>query len=275
MQVRSLAYQTNLMFARFSGSVIDRGSHLIVQTPGNPGYHWGNYVIFDRPPVKGDLVVWTELFKREFPYYREPQHYVFAWEESAGARADCQEFLDAGFVLDSAVVLTASAGARSLVPPPRPNSRIEVRKIASEREWRDVIELQNLCADPKYINDYYSEFKERQMAQYRKMSEAGLGHWFGAYLEGRVVGDLGIFCEGSVGRYQSVGTHPEFRRRGVCGTLVHHAGSLMMKERGLSHLVMEADPEYHAARIYESVGFRRAEINHSLSWWRSSATSIA
>lgn len=31
---------------------------------------------------------------------------------------------------------------------------------------------------------------------------------------------------------------------------------------------MEADPEYHAARIYESVGFKRGEINYSLSWWK-------
>jgi len=32
---------------------------------------------------------------------------------------------------------------------------------------------------------------------------------------------------------------------------------------------MEADPDYHAARIYESVGFKRCEMTYQLSWWNN------
>ncbi len=263
MKVTSLGFQTNLMFTRFSGEVIDRGSYVLAQTPSNPGYHWGNYIIFDRPPRKGDLAAWTGIFKQEFPYYRQPQHFTFAWEHSARVASDTQEFVEAGFEEDSALVLTAERLQRSL----HPNSHLEVRKIVTDQQWREVIELQNLCAEPKFLNDYYQLFKERQMAQYRKMSEAGKGFWFGAYLNGRAVGDLGIFYEGETGRYQSVGTHPDFRRQGICGTLVYEAGSMILRDCGVRQLVMEADPDYHAARIYESVGFQRSEVNHSLSWW--------
>ena len=84
------------------------------------------------------------------------------------------------------------------------------------------------------------------------------------------MGDLGIFFEGPVGRYQMVGTHPDFRKQGICGTLVYEAGLMAFEEFALDHLVMEADPDYHAARIYESVGFNKAEINYSLSWWKKS-----
>jgi hypothetical protein len=35
---------------------------------------------------------------------------------------------------------------------------------------------------------------------------------------------------------------------------------------------MEADADYHAARIYESVGFKRHEINYALSWWKGKST---
>lgn len=259
-----MGFQTNLMFSRFSGSVTDKGSYTLVQTPSNPGYHWGNYIIFDRPPQKGDLKSWTQLFDSEFPYYKEPHHYVFAWEPTPQSDGDYEEFLSAGFETDSAVVLTTD----KLNPPPHLNQDVEVKKITSNEQWNDVVELQNLCADPKYMNDYYHEFKQRQMDQYRKMSEAGKGFWFGAYLEEKLVGDLGIFCEGKIGRYQSVGTHPDHRRQGICGTLVYQTGWSALKEFGVSNLVMEADPEYHAARIYESVGFQRNEVNHSLSWWK-------
>src|SRR5690348_502181 len=46
MQVESLAFTTDLMIRRLSGSAItDLGSHLVVRTPSNPAYHWGNYIL--------------------------------------------------------------------------------------------------------------------------------------------------------------------------------------------------------------------------------------
>ncbi len=59
------------------------------------------------------------------------------------------------------------------------------------------------------------------MASYRQMFEAGMASWFGAFMDGQLVGDLGVFCEGIVGRYQNVGTHPEYRRQGICFTARH------------------------------------------------------
>lgn len=269
MEIKSKGFLTNLMFARFAGSVTDKGHYTLIQTPSNPGYHWGNYLLFDGPPQKGDLKKWTELFDKEFPYYKEPQHYIFAWESlrpTTNLAANfADEFIAAGFELDPAVVLTAP----SLRQPPRIKAKIEIKKIISDQEWGQAIENQILCADPKHLNNYYRDFKLRQMDQYRKMSDSGKGFWFGAYLDNKLVGDLGIFFEKGIGRYQSVCTHPEYRRQGICGTLVYQSGLFAMKEFGLDQLVMEADPDYHAARIYESVGFQRNEVNQALSWWKS------
>ncbi|MGE4131472.1 MAG: GNAT family N-acetyltransferase [Bdellovibrionales bacterium] len=251
------------MFARFAGSVEDKGDHVLVKTPSNPGFHWGNFIIFDRAPRAGDLNKWKALFDREFPY-ASPHHYTFTWDTEDNQPGEAQEFINDGFELDSAVVLTAGA----LNPPPHPNSTIKIRKITTDEEWEQAHRLQIATSDPKYFNEYYEDFKRAQMLQYRKMSEAGLGYWFGAYSGVELVGDLGIFCENSIGRYQNVGTHPDFRGQGICGTLVYQAGLQATHEFDLHTLVMEADPEYHAARIYESVGFKRTEVNHALSWWR-------
>lgn len=121
----------------------------------------------------------------------------------------------------------------------------------------------------------YRAFKERQMARYRGMVRAGLGHWFGAFLEGRLVADLGVFRDGELGRFQSVGTHPNFRRRGICGTLVYRAASYAYEAMGIRTLVMVADEHYHAARIYESVGFRPTEKQRGLGWWNKEAAQEA
>lgn len=263
MNIRSLGRRTDFIFARFSGSVVDQGSYTLIKTPSNPGYHWGNYIVFDRAPRAGDLNAWKALFDQQFPYYSRPHHYAFTWDTLADDKGDYQQFLDDGFEFDSAVVLTATA----LNKPVHFNQDVSIKRIQSDSDWEAVVQLQTLCADPKFLNSSFDAFKRSQMDQYRQMSQAGKGNWFGAFIGETLVADLGLFFEGDIARYQNVGTHPEYRRQGLCGTLVYFAGNWAFDKFGVKTLVMEADPDYHAARIYESVGFTRSEVNHSLSWW--------
>jgi hypothetical protein len=97
------------------------------------------------------------------------------------------------------------------------------------------------------------------MARYRRLVRAGYGVWLGAFLWGELAADLGIFVGDGVARFQAVETAPRFRRRGLCGTLVAHAGRLALEQLGARKLVIVADPADGAARIYETVGFRPSE----------------
>ena len=99
------------------------------------------------------------------------------------------------------------------------------------------------------------------------MVQSGLGCWFGGFLGSRMVASLGIFRDGDVGRYQIVSTHAEFRRRGICGSLVYLSARHAFEEMGLTTLVMVADEDYHAARIYESAGFIPSEKILGVCWW--------
>ena len=65
MHVRSLGYRTDLFFPAFDGRIVDRGEYLVIQTPANPTYHWGNFLLFEAPPREGDLERWTQLFRQE------------------------------------------------------------------------------------------------------------------------------------------------------------------------------------------------------------------
>lgn len=65
MDVRSLAFRTDLFFPEFEGSVVDRGEYLAITTLQNPGYHWGNFLLFSRPPQAGDFGRWMEILRRE------------------------------------------------------------------------------------------------------------------------------------------------------------------------------------------------------------------
>ena len=91
------------------------------------------------------------------------------------------------------------------------------------------------------------------------MSTAGLGHWFGAFLNAKLIADCGLYCFNNIGRYQAVGTHPDFRKRGVCGNLIYESAQFGFEKLGTKTLVMVAEPAYHAAQVYESVGFKPSE----------------
>jgi len=262
MEIKSLSRKTDLIFSKFSGRFINKEHYALIQTPDNPGFHWGNYIIFQKAPVSGDLKRWKALFDSSFPYYDKPNHYVFTWEEPSSG--SYKEFLDAGFEFDEGVVLSTSDPVKTQ----NHNANVVVRKLQSDQDWGYALHNQVRCADPKYKDCNYEGFKREQMTQYRKMTDQGMGNWFGAFLGDQLVGDLGIFYEEDIARYQNVGTDPESRRKGVCQTLVYETARIALADYGVTTLVMEADAAGHAAKIYQSVGFKPTEKNYALSWWK-------
>ena len=263
MNLKSLGYKTDLFFARWGGEVQDRGNYTVIRTPSNPTYYCGNFLLFERPPEDGDFESWMRLFAEEIGTPPTTEHVMFGWDTPGGEAGYAQPFLDAGFALDLCVVLTTEAVHRPL----KYHEEVSVRPLKEDREWEGALQNQIACREPGHALEGYVTFKARQMARYRELAQSGKGEWFGAFLDGNVVADLGVFVEDGVGRYQAVGTHPDYRRRGICGALVHQAGRYAFERLGAKTLVMVADEAYHAARIYETVGFRPTERQASLCRW--------
>jgi RimJ/RimL family protein N-acetyltransferase len=251
----SMEARTDLIFHREAGTVLDRGEYVFIETPASPNYYFGNLLFFKRPPGAGDFDRWCEAFHREFAHRPGVRHVTFKWDVRAGPTGDVEPFLQAGFEFDSNVVLLAER----VSPPPKVNAEVGVHRIATDGDWAAVIENQVRGRHPWWPEDVFREFFAGQVEIYRGLEQDGRGGWYGAYLDGQLVADLGLFRDGDVGRFQRVGTHPDFRRRGICGTLVYEVSRRALEEQNLRTLVMVADEHYHAARIYESVGFEAKE----------------
>lgn len=255
MQVRSLGYRTDLIFPRFDGEIIDRGNYLVIRTPSNPTFYWGNFLLFSQPPKEGDLRRWRDLFATEIGVPPAFEHQTFGWDSPEGEEGAIEPFLQAGFRADRSVVLAATEPK----PPARRAVRVHVRRLTADRDWQQAINLQVICRESGSDEADYRIFRQRSMERYRRMDEAGLGNWYGAFSDHRLVADLGIFRDGDLGRYQSVETHPDFRRQGIAATLIYGAGQHALAANHLKRLVMVAETESAPARLYESLGFKPTE----------------
>ena len=264
MNVKSLGYRTDMIFHAFDGEIIDRGRYLVIRTPANPTFYWGNFLLFADPPQESDLSVWSELFAREVGVPPKTQHQVFGWDTVDGEEGVIQPFLDAGFRRNHGVVLTCSEPRRPAAYPPAP---VSGRALHTDAEWDQVVELQVASRDAEHEESGYREFRRRQMARYRRMVDAGLGNWYAAFLDEQPVADLGLFHSDGIGRYQSVGTHPNFRRRGIASALIVEAGRQSKAVYNLHTLVIVAEEASNAARLYQSLGFRATEHQTGLERW--------
>ena len=266
MKVKSLGIRTDLIFPTFEGHILDRGDYLAVRTPTNPTFYWGNFLAFPRAPGPGDADRWRDLFAREIGGPPDTKHIAFTWDSPAGEEGFVQPFTDAGFNVERNVVLTA--GVNGLQLPDRAASGVTVRPLQTDDEFTKVIEQQVLSRDEGHEESGYRTFRSFMMDRYRRMERAGLGHWYGAFLDGQLVADLGIFHDGHrLGRYQSVETHPDFRQRGIAGRMVYEAARQAIHEHQLDTLVIIAEADTSAARMYSSAGFKPVEKNIGLLWW--------
>ena len=258
VHVSSLGFQTDLMVRVLEGSeVIDHPDYVTVRSPANPEFWWGNFLLLPAAAAHGPAGPWLDRFRTEFP---GAGHLALGLDGTGVPEPDFGSFAAAGLELVQETVLTAPG----LREPPRPNRDAVIRPLAGDQDWQQAVELQAIC-DAADGGPATRTFIEARYAGRQRATEAGHGAWFGAFRDGELVAQLGIFAQpGGLARYQDVGTHPAARRQGLAGTLVWRAGQYALGELGARTLVILADPAEAAIRVYRSVGLTDHETQLSM-----------
>lgn len=244
------------MVLALGGSEIEhRDRHVVVRTPSNPTYWWGNFVLFADPVQPGDVQGRLALWADAFP---EARHLTWGIDSVDGTIGAEDDLTSAGFELSRDTVLTAT----ELRPPSR-DVDAELRPLAGDEDWRQALELRVACA-PEDGHETEA-FVRAHVADSRALCDRGPATWFGAFERGMLRAALGIVSDGcGLARFQTVETHPDARRRGLASALLHHAGSAAFEE-GAETLVIVAEPDYHAIDLYRAVGFVDRETTVELT----------
>lgn len=253
---QNLSYQTDLIFHRYEGEVEEHADYWVVRTPSNPTFWFGNFVLFRRAPQgPGACEEWLQIHHEQFG--DSLNHRVFGWEEPREGEID--SFLQQGFKTSHAIALTLD----HVPTPPRLNPEVEVRPITTKDDWEKVA-VQQIAADRDdfgYPEDG-GKFRRNQLANYQAMSSDHRGNWWGAFLDEKLVGNMGLFFdeENRVGRFQNVGTHADHRRQRVCTTLLNHIVEDAFNRVGARQVVIctGMEDDNPAVPTYRKFGFTDA-----------------
>lgn len=251
MDVTSLGFRTDLALLTASGSTVeDRGTHLVVRTPANPTYYWGNFILLGEPPVLGGEREVVGAFHTEFPEARHVSIGIDTPDLAAESRA---AFEAAGLVVDVASVLTASG-----LQPPR-DVEGEVRPLRSASDWESRARL-SAAIEERDDEESHLRFARGRNVQEQALVDAGRGTRFGVFVDNEVVSTAAVFItEEGVARFQSVETHTAHRRKGLAAAAVHAAGRHALEHLGARTLVIVADDDGDAIGIYRRLGFADTE----------------
>jgi GNAT superfamily N-acetyltransferase len=247
-RLRTLGLRTDVALERDRAIVQECEEFVAVRTPENPGYYFGNALIFDRPPQPGDDERWPSLFEQYFARYAAVRHAAFAWsvEEDAGC---IEPFVQRGYTFEDRVVLTAQTIGDAPVPV-----GMHVRVLQSDDDWAAQLELGLATREAMHEPQAYAVFKAAQVAHQRKIA-GELGAWLGAFDGDRLAGSCGIFVVEDVARYQDVGVLPDYRNRGIARSLIAKAGAYAIEQLGAPRLAIVAAADDFPRTMYERAGF--------------------
>ncbi|MFZ0325035.1 MAG: GNAT family N-acetyltransferase [Actinomycetes bacterium] len=245
MRELSPGWATDLSILEFSGSTLDeREGHLVVRTPSNPDYHWGNCLFVTDAVDDADR--WMGTFHETFPHAGWIAIGLIAMPEDRGA------WTDQGVELELDEVLTT----RTLPRQTPLHEDYTVRRIEGD-DWEQVVVREMLANKRRdeYEPESHERFVRARTDSRRSISDRGLAAFFGAFADDVLVADLGIVRCGTRARYQTVGTDEDHRRRGLASHLLGVAAR-WAAERGCDEWVILTETTNPAGRIYRSVGFQ-------------------
>ncbi len=249
---RSLGLRSDVMVLGELAQVEDHSDRIVLRTPSEPDFWFGNMVIFRSPRIEPAAQI--ARFQADLPDVR---HITLVWDVPGMAEGpEFAQFTRLGFEIDRCDVLTLSGAINRSSPP----DGIEIRPVEDAADWEQVIALQvqTGVADGHVLKDYLPYIRKRFAARQRQVSQ-GWGRWFGAFDGPTLVGDLGIFVGEGTARFQDVETAQSHRRRGICAALVCAGLDWAARYDPDAVPVIVANVDGQAGRVYRRCGFTLSE----------------
>ncbi|MHA6265565.1 GNAT family N-acetyltransferase [Aliiroseovarius sp. CAU 1755] len=254
--MRALEFDTDLMVQAGQCDVVDLPDRIIQTTPAEPNFWFGNRVLFRDPPRDAAQVI--DGFHGDLPHTR---HICLGWDIPNLPLDHVRTvFAQTDLVVEQSETL-ALRGELNRASAPK---GLTIRPLVSAADWAqsEAISKRDLLADKMPVRGMDSFLSKRSKGR-RAQIEKRMGQWFGAFRGADLVGDMGIFHNDRLIRYQSVQTHFDHRRQGICSALLCASLDWARARAPDALAVIVANAESDAGRLYRRAGFAALETTIS------------
>jgi ribosomal protein S18 acetylase RimI-like enzyme len=256
----SLFLRSEFIFWSEHSAIEDVGDAMVIVTPQNPYWRWGNLIVLKKPPRREDVDRWRELYEKKIAPNQVNPNRIIMWDETGADSAAIEEYKKDNLKFSPFDILTL----KSLLQPKNLNDRIAIKEIGDrDEEWNEAIEA-NVESFGASDTPDYRHYAERRMADHRSLIANGRGRWYAARADGEFAGSLGFFAGDDLCRFQEVAVRPKFQRQGIASALVYHAASVAREEYPNNPQVIVADPNGSAIGVYRRIGFEKHSETHAL-----------
>lgn len=251
--LRTITMSSELLALTGFSTLEDFGSYAVQRTASEPNYWVGNQIIVK--DMELPVLDTVSIFERHFP---DARHRSIVWDQNG---MDPKLISDAltplGFEVDAFDALVLKDRLSDAQTP----GGITLRPLMTEADWDQSCDLQcEIGQEEGYPIETHAPFVARRNETRRNQIEQGLGQWFGAFEGDLLVAQMGMMHDDKVARYQSVETRKSHRRRGICAALLRYTGLWALDRAPDADLVIVAQADSDAGRLYRRMGFAHFEI---------------
>ncbi len=260
--MEDLGYFTDLFIIEAESKIIQMEDWILVQSPDNPTYFFGNFLLLNNPPLPYQRQFYEKKFHECFKDLKKVKHFTFCWR--GADKKNISDFTENNYEFNQTSVLIAKR--EDIVKPKQLNDKITIRSLSTDVEWQEWIAMELGEKQAGHSDVSYRVYLEGKAKTYKNLTDNQQGHLFAAYIDNEMVAAAGLFHKNKIGRFQQVTTKSGFRRRGICKSLIYQICMEGFKQ--LDSLVMLADIGYFALDVYKKLGFQEKETQSSLCWWK-------
>lgn len=253
----SLALRSELLTLSGISHLTWHDGYFVQTTPSEPNFWMGNQIILTDTSLDGNEAF--AVFEAHFP---DAAHRCVVWDILGLDPTTLTGFAALGRRIEGFDTMTLQGTLRD-VPVP---DGIVLRALDGPQDWAKAEALQaEVGIEEGYDGDTHGPYIARRNAGRRVQIDKGIGQWFGAFDGDQIVASMGMFHDDKIARYQSVETRITHRKRGICSALLRHAALWALNREPNAEVVIVAEADTAAGRLYRSMGFAHAETIYGVT----------
>ena len=257
------------MFVRPPATQYSRDDEFIAyMTPTRPDFWWGAYLVSRGMVTKTNLASVLSEWEIRLGALTDIKKKIIQWEVpvSTFSTASMEWISELNEPPESISINSVLVANALTMPLPAPIPDMTLEEASCERDFVEIVNMALADLESTPESSATEGFLRWKHDQFNERVKNGSGSWWMLKYKGEFVANCGLLSNGKTARFREVTTHPRWRRQGFAQKLCQRVLAEGFNDPAIDHIVIVAEHNSSAERIYTSIGFNLHSFQFALMW---------